>query len=74
MLFITFRKLFDGKRELARQVTCRDFSHLALAEEVLLSEGEEDDVPVVSRMFDAYVLSFVLQHSRCFVDDPVWAE
>lgn len=55
-------------------VTCRDCSHLALAEEVLLSEGEEDDVPVVSRMFDAHVLSFVLQHSRCFVDDPVGAE
>lgn len=49
-------------------------SHLALTEEVLLSEGEEDDVPEVSRMFEADVLGSVLQHSRCFVDDPVWAE
>lgn len=49
-------------------------THLALAEEVLLSEGEEDDVPEVSRMLQADVLSSVLQHSTCFVDDPVWAE
>lgn len=63
-----------GKESCLDRATCRDFSHLALAEEVLLSEGEEDDVPVVSRMLDAYVLGLVLQHSRCFVDDPVWAE
>lgn len=63
-----------GQEESAGVVTCRDCSHLALAEEVLLSEGEKDDVPVVSRMFDAHVLSLVLQHSRRFVDDPVGAE
>lgn len=63
-----------GKESELDRDTCRDFSDLALAEKVLLSEGEEDDVPVVSRMFDAYILSLVLQHSRCFVDDPVWAE
>lgn len=55
-------------------MTWKDFSHLALTEEVLLSKGEQDNVPVVRRMLDAYILGFVLQHSRCFVDDPVRAE
>jgi len=50
-------------------------THLVLAEQVLLlPEGEEDDIPVVGRVFDALILGSVLQHARRFVYDPVRAE
>lgn len=48
--------------------------HLVLAEQVFLLKGEQDDVSVVSRVFDADFLCSVLQHSRRLVDDPVWTE
>lgn len=50
------------------------FSHLILAEEILLPEGEQDDVSKVSWVFDADVLGSVLQHSRRLVDDPARTE
>lgn len=53
---------------------CPGVSHLALAEHVFLLEGEQDDVSVVGRVLDGDVLSFVLEHSRRFVDDPVRTE
>lgn len=52
----------------------RCWSHLALAEQVLLPEGEEDDVPEVSRVFDADLVRSILQHSARLVNDPVGAE
>ena len=49
-------------------------SHLAFAEEVFLPEREQDDVPAVSWVFEADVLSSVLKHPGSLVDDPIWAE
>lgn len=48
--------------------------HLALAEQVLLPEGEEDDVPEVGWVLEAEFVGLVLQHPTRLVDEPIGAE